>query len=50
MSSCGRMKKRDPLEDLDVDGMIILRLILERDRMGWYVLMWLRIGNNGGLL
>jgi hypothetical protein len=29
-------KETDPWEDLDVGGRIILRWILERDRMEWY--------------
>jgi hypothetical protein len=29
-------KERDHWEDEDIGGRIILRWILERDRMGWY--------------
>jgi hypothetical protein len=29
-------KERDHYEDQDVGGWIILKWILERDRMGWY--------------
>jgi hypothetical protein len=39
------------LEDQDVDGWIMLKLILERqDRVVWTGMIWLRIGISGGLL
>ena len=44
------MKERDHLEDLHMDGRIILKLIL-RDYNGrmWTEFSWLRIGYSGGL-
>jgi hypothetical protein len=39
------------MEDLDVDGRIITKMILKE--VGWYGVdwrHWLRIGRNGGLL
>jgi len=43
-------KVRDHPEDVDVDGMIILKWILEKLcwKM-WDGFMWLRIGTSGGL-
>jgi hypothetical protein len=44
-------RKRDHYEDLDVDGRMILRWILERlDGMIWTGLICLRIGPSGELL
>jgi hypothetical protein len=44
------LKERDHWEDQDVGGWAILKWILQRDRMGWDGLIWLRIGTSGGLL
>jgi hypothetical protein len=44
-------KEGDHLEDQDVGGWMILKLILEiLDEMVWIELIWLRIGISGGLL
>jgi hypothetical protein len=47
-------KKGDHWEDQNVGGWIILKWISERERekeaMGWYALIYLRIGNSRGLL
>jgi hypothetical protein len=43
-------KVRDHWEDQDVGEWTILKWILERERMGWIGLIWLRIGASGGLL
>jgi hypothetical protein len=44
------LKGRDHLEDLEVNGKIILEWIL--GKLGWRVLSgyWFRIGTSGGLL
>jgi len=40
---------RDHLEDLDLDGRIILKLILkEWNGDAWTGLLWLRTGTGGG--
>jgi hypothetical protein len=47
----GDLRKRDHLEDLGVDGIIILEWIFKKwDRQAWDELIWLRIGISGGLL
>jgi hypothetical protein len=44
-------KERDHWEDQDVGGWTILKWILERHNwMMWIELIWLRIGDSGGLL
>jgi hypothetical protein len=44
------LKGRDHLEDLGVEGKIILEWILKRQRgMVWTGLIWLRTGGSGGL-
>ena len=45
---CGDLKVRNHLEDLVVDGRIILKLILKWDGRSWTGLVWLRIGAGGG--
>jgi len=43
------MRERDNLEDVDVDGRIILKLFLKIwDGETWTVFFWLRIGTVGG--
>jgi hypothetical protein len=48
----GGLRERDHFEDLDVDGRIILKLILNKykERRTWARLIWFRIGERGGLL
>jgi hypothetical protein len=47
----GDIRERDPLEDLDVDGRIILSLIFKKwDTETWTGLAWLSTGTGGGLL
>jgi hypothetical protein len=47
----GNVKERDHLEDQAVDGKIILRWKFRKWDVGvWIVLIWLRIGIDGGLL
>jgi hypothetical protein len=47
----GDTRERDNLEDLDVDGRIILKLILNKwDGEAWAGLLSLRIGTVGGHL
>jgi hypothetical protein len=47
----GDLMERDHLEDLDVDGRIILKLIFKKwDGGAWAGLIWLRLGTGGGLL
>jgi len=47
----GKLRDGDNLEDLYVDGRVILKL-RHWNKMGraWFVLMWLRIRTCGGLL
>jgi hypothetical protein len=41
----------DHLEDLGVDGSIILKCVIKkREREAWTGFIWLRIGTGGGLL
>jgi hypothetical protein len=47
----GNLRKRDHLEDLAIDGRIILRWIFKKWDVGlWTGLIWLRIGTGGGHL
>jgi hypothetical protein len=47
----GNLKGRNHLEDLDVDGSIVLKRILKKyDEVMWTGFIWLRIGISGGLL
>jgi len=46
----GNLTERDYLEDLDVDGTIILILTFGKWDGTWYGLIWLRIGTSGEIL
>jgi hypothetical protein len=47
----GEVRERDHLEDLGVDGSIILKLIFKKwDGAIWNGLIWLRIGTGTGVL
>ena len=47
----GHLNERDNVEDLGLDGRIILKLIFKkRDGNAWTGLVWLRIGTGGGRL
>ena len=47
----GNLRERDDLEDLGVDGRIILRWIFRKWDVGvWTGSIWLRIGTGGGQL
>jgi hypothetical protein len=46
---CGNLKERDGLEDLGIDGTIILKCILKKwNWKAWTGFVWLRIGTGGG--
>jgi hypothetical protein len=47
----GNLRERENLEDLDMDGRIILKGAFKKlDVEAWTGLIWLRIGTGGGLL
>jgi len=46
----GNMKERANLEDLSVDGTVILKCVLkEHNGMAWSGFIWLKTGKSGGL-
>jgi hypothetical protein len=46
----GNLKERNSLEDLSVDGTVILKWALkEHNGMVWNNLIWLKTGKSGGL-
>jgi hypothetical protein len=47
----GDLREGDHLNDPDLDGSIILKLIFKKsDGEAWTGVIWLRIGTGGGLL
>jgi hypothetical protein len=47
----GNLRERDHLEDLDVDGRILLKWTFNKwDEEAWTGLIWRRIGTGGGRL
>ena len=46
----GDLRERDHLENLGVDGTMILKWIFKKCDVAWVGLIWLRIGTIGGLL
>jgi hypothetical protein len=47
----GNLRAQDHMRDLDINGMLILKWILQTwDELTWRDFVWLRIGANGGLL
>jgi len=46
----GNMRQGDHLEDLCVDGRVILKWICNKGRRSWTGLIWLKIWTGDGLL
>ena len=47
---CGNLNERDHFENLEVDGVIILKLIFKKYDGAWNGLIWLGRGTCGGSL
>jgi hypothetical protein len=45
---CGHLMERDHLEDLGIDGTMILKWIFKQWDGAWIGLIWLRIKTSGG--
>jgi hypothetical protein len=44
----GDLRERGDLEDLRIDGRIILKQIFRKSDEAWSGLIWLRVGTGGG--
>ena len=47
---CRNIREREYLEDVNIDGRIILKWMLKTWVGEWTGLVWLRTGTDGGLL
>jgi hypothetical protein len=46
----GDLKESDHLEDLGLDGRMIIKFDVKQNGIAWTGLIWLRTGTSGGLL